>query len=499
MPDKKYINTQDLTDYGNIDAVYTSSTTVSYELCKVDGTSYSGAVISSTEPDNPQHMDLWIDTSTTPHVLKQYSSTSSIWANIATTYVKIGCPGIASAFKQYDGVEISGIDPSITQLKDLDGKTSVLWDVHRDEDGNGANDYIVVIGILDNVTTQESALTIKREMPNLDFVIESNNRLWGCRYGTAKNGDIVNEIYASKQGDFKNWNCYMGLSTDSYTASCGTDGQWTGAITHLGYPIFFKEDYLHKVYGNYPSNYQIQTTACRGVQKGCGNSLAIVNERLYYKSRTGVCAYDGSLPSEISYSLGDIRYTGTDDTMTGEWSALRNGAVSGALNNKYYISVQSEVDGKWYLFVYDTAAGMWHKEDETRVDAFCACMGELYYINHDDGKIKTIFGTGTKETGEIQWMAETGVIGTSMPDQKYVSRLVIRMSMDVGTVIKFYVQYDSSGEWELLSSMVGTSLRSFAVPVRPKRCDHFRFRIEGIGNAKIYSIAKTIEQGSDVV
>ena len=498
MPDKKYINTQDLTDYGSIDSVYTSSTTVSYELCKVDGTSYEGAIISGTEPDNPEHMDLWIDTSSTPHVLKQYSSTSAIWVNIATTYVKIKCPGIASALKQYDGVEISGIDPDITQLKDLEGKTSVLWDVHRDEDGNGANDYIVVIGILDNVTVQESALTVKREMPNLDFVIESNNRLWGCRYGTAKNGEIVNEIYASKQGDFKNWNCYMGLSTDSYTASCGTDGQWTGAIAHLGYPLFFKEDFMHKVYGNYPSNYQIQSTACRGVQKGCGNSLAIVNERLYYKSRTGVCAYDGSLPSEISYCLGDIRYTGTDTSMTGEWSALRSGAVAGAINNKYYISMKSEADDKWYLFVYDASSGMWHKEDETRSDAFCACRGELYYLNHSDKKIKTILGSGEKESVSVQWMAETGVIGTSMPDKKYVSRLVIRMSLGIGTVIKFYAQYDSSGEWELLSSMTGTNLRSFSIPVKPKRCDHFRFRMEGTGDAKIYSITKTIEQGSDM-
>ena len=175
-------------------------------------------------------------------------------------------------------------------------------------------------------------------MPLLDFVIESGNRLWGCRYGENANGDVVNEIYASKLGDFKNWNCFMGISTDSYVASCGTDGQWTGAITHLGYPIFFKENYLHKVYGNYPSNYQIQTTECRGVQKGCGKSLAIVNEKLFYKSINGICVYDGSLPSEISQAFGDIRYSE---------------AVGGSHNNKYYVSMKSEEDNKYYLFVFD--------------------------------------------------------------------------------------------------------------------------------------------------
>ena len=46
--------------------------------------------------------------------------------------------------------------------------------------------------------------------------------------------------------------------------------------------------------------------------------------------------------------------------------------------------------------------------------------------------------------------------------------------------------------------MTGSSLRSFSMPIRPKRCDHLRLRIVGEGDAKIYSITKTVEKGSDV-
>ena len=158
----------------------------------------------------------------------------------------------------------------------------IIWDK--------GDDYIVVTGIIDRVTTQEAPITVARRMPNMDFVIESRNRLWGCRYGTDVNGNMVNEIYASKLGDFKNWNSFAGISTDSYAVTVGTDGQFTGAITHLGYPIFFKEGCMHKVYGD-SLPFGVQDTACRGVQKGCGGSLAIVNEVLYYKSRSAVCAY----------------------------------------------------------------------------------------------------------------------------------------------------------------------------------------------------------------
>ncbi len=473
MPDKKYINTLDTTDFGNIEASFTTTSDTTFSLCTVDGAEYEDMTVSAEEPAEPANMSLWIDTSSTPHTLKQYSATSAMWVDIATTYVKISSTGIGKAFAQYDGVTISGIVAE--ELQDLNA-SMIIW--------ARGDDYIVVAGILDMVMAQEiaeGAITVERKMPLMDYLTESENRLWGCRYGVAANGQVVNEIYASKLGDFKNWNCFMGLATDSYAASCGTDGQFTGAITHLGYPLFFKENCVHKVYGNYPANFQIQTTACRGVQKGCANSMAIVNETLYYKSRGAVCAYDGSLPVEASYVLGNESYSD---------------AVAGSHGNKYYISMKDTTDA-WHLFVYDVGKGMWHKEDDLHASAFCSCRGELYCIDQN-GKILTMLGSGTQDTTAVPWMVETGEIGITSPDMKYISRLTVRMSMDVGAEVRIYAQYDFHDGWDLLCTMKGTSLRSFSIPIRPKRCDYMKLRIEGDGVAKIYSITKTIEQGSEL-
>ena len=471
MPDKKYINTADLSDYGPIEASVTTAGTVTFSLCKEDGNDYADVAVQSTEPSSPKNFDLWLDTSTVPNALKQYSETSKMWVSIATTCIKIASYGIGIPFNEGDGVTISGIEDAA--LSDLNN--TMIVQAKSDH-------YIVVTGIIDKVITQETAMSVKRQMPNMDFVIESENRLWGCRYGTALNGEVVNEIYASKLGDFKNWNCFNGISTDSYAVTVGTDGQFTGAVTHLGYPLFFKENCMHKIYGNYPANYQVLTTACRGVQKGCSRSLSIVNETLYYKARTGVCAYDGSLPVEISSALGDVVY---------------GDAVAGSIGNKYYISMKDN-EGNFHLFVYDAAKGMWHREDDTEAVQFCNCRGDLYYIDHDYNQIKTVKGTGVPEKKAIKWEAVTGLIGTSSPDKKYISRLDVRMSLPFGARVFFFIQYDSSKEWEQLYSAVGTSLKSFPVPIKPKRCDHFRLKIVGEGDAKIFSICKTIEQGSDV-
>lgn len=471
MPDKKYINTTNLSDQGSIEASVKTTATVSFSLCKYDGAEYGEIPSGTKAPENPENMALWIDTSSVPHTLKMYSASASTWTAVATTYIKISAAGIGTPFSDGDGVSISGIeDTALAETL----RSAIIQ--------SRGTDHIVVKGILDKVTTQNTSITVERRMPNMDFIIESENRLWGCRYGLALNGEIVNEIYASKLGDFKNWNCFLGISTDSYAATVGTDGPFTGAITHLGYPIFFKENCMHKVYGNYPANYQIQTTTLRGVQKGCFRSMAIVNEVLYYKSRSAVCAYDGSLPIEISSSLGDVAY---------------QNAVAGALGNKYYISM-ADSDGSYHLFVYDTLKGMWHREDDTQATDFCNCRGDLYFIDHATDQIKSVKGTGVKETAPIRWSAVTGIIGTDSPDKKYISRMDVRMKLDVGARAAFYAEYDSSGDFEYLFTMTGKNLQSFSIPIRPKRCDHLRLRIVGTGETKIFSICKTIEWGSDI-
>ncbi len=477
MPDRKYINTiKNGTeyDYGDIDATFTTTADVKFQLCNLTGDSYDNATVSDTAPENPTNGQVWIDTSSTPHTLKKYSSANEMWVSFATTYIKVISAGIGKNFEQYDGVKISGI--TIDSLKSLNS-AHALWGCD--------DDYIIITGILDKVATQtvsQGRITVSRKMPIMDFIVESNNRLWGCRYGKNDDGDVVNEIYACKLGDFKNWNCFMNLSTDSYAVSCGSDGQFTGAITHLGYPLFFKENNIHKVYGNYPANFQLQNTACRGVQRGSHRSLAIVNETLYYKSSSSVCAYDGSLPVEMSTALGDIRYSD---------------AVAGAHGNKYYISMKS-ADGAYHLFVFDSSKGMWHKEDNLQTDGFCSYMNEMYAIDHATKNIVTMLGSGTQDTKKVKWMVETGLVGMNLPDMKYISRLLLRMSLEVGSKVTISIQYNSIGDWEQVSQITASSLRSFAIPVRPRRCDHFRIRIDGEGQSRIYSVTKTIEQGSDV-
>ena len=476
FPDKLFINTEDYTDCGRIEALYESAGGISYSICKVDGTAYATPTVSNAAPESPANGDLWIDTSSATHVLKQYSSSSAIWADIITVYTKIAAPEIGKDFLRYDGVTIAGCkaeDEEIAaQIEALNG-SHVIYD--------RGDDYIVIVGLLDKAYTQEDgAVTVTRKMPEMDFIVEAENRLWGCKYGIV-DGKSLNEIYCCALGDFKNWSQFLGLSTDSYVASVGTDGPWTGAVTHLGYPIFFKETVLHKVYISSTGAHQITDTACRGVQTGSHKSLVVVNETLYYKSVTDICAYDGSLPVSVSSQFGTERYFD---------------ATAGSIGDKYYVSMKDRA-GAFHIFVLDTAKGFWHKEDAVQALFWAKCSGELYFIDNDVHALWCVSGNVGEKEGAVKWSATTGLTGYNTVEQKYISRFNLRMRLPEGSRADVFIQYDSDGFWNYAGHLEGIGTRTFKLPVRPRRCDHFQIRLEGEGEVRAYSFAKMFEVGSD--
>ena len=205
-----------------------------------------------------------------------------------------------------------------------------------------------------------------------------------------------------------------------------------------------------------------------------------MNEILYYKSRHAICAYDGSLPTEISSALGDTYY---------------ENAVAGSHGNKYYVSMQSS-SGEYYLFVYDSSKSTWHRESGLQATAFCSCRDELY-CSTIGGKIVTMLGSGFQNIDNFEWFAETGIINASLPERQYLTRISIRLVLEPGSSLSILAQYDSCGAWETIGTMSGVNLRSFTFPVRPRRCDHLRIRMEGRGKAMIFAITKTFSGGSD--
>jgi len=486
FPDNVYFNSIDLSDYGHMGAKWEQLGIVSLSLCRSDGTVLNETtdyVISATAPEEPTNGMLWVDTSVTPHALKVYAASTNQWTGMATVYVRISATGIGTAFKRDDAVFISGITcPEQYQGTDIEeqlkafNECMTLYQV--------SNDYLVVAGILDRVVNiqEGGSVKVERKIPKLDYVVECNNRIWGCVYGLV-DGQTLNEIHCCALGDFRNWYQYAGLSTDSYTASCGTDGPFTGAAVLKNSPVFFKESCLHRVSGVAPSNFRIEPTMCRGIQAGSWRSAVVVGESLFYKARNAIMAYDGSLPVSMSDALGDVVYYD---------------AVAGAHNDMLYISMR-DAENNWHLFTYDSPKGIWHKEDGLHALCMAAMEDELYCIDADTGDLIAMFGTrGEKENvKDLKYEVTLGKYGFDAERQKYLYRYNLRLLLTKGCRLTIWIEYDSNGEWLEAGHVYMKETGSAMIPIIPRRCDHCRIRMAGTGEFTLYSIGRTYKGGSD--
>lgn len=479
FPDNMYYNTQKPSDFGSMGASWSYTGDVTYTMCHQDGTYYTDITASATEPEDPENGAIWIDISNDDTVY-EYSVYLETWVTLETVYTRMDFTTmgqIPSVFRERDAVNISG-----AFIDDLNGN-KILIAVGGDE---SSYDYAVVIGICPEQYVQSGAgITVSRDVPAMDFVCEAQNRLWGCFYGN--NGkENINEIYCCALGDFRNWEQYQGISTDAWRASRGSDGPFTGCINYLGTPTFFKENMIHTVSVSPIGAHQINDIPARGVQQGSHRSLAIVNETLYYKSRTGVVAYQGGMPGDVSAALGDETYSD---------------AAAGVIGQRYYISMKDTANG-WHLFVYDAQKGLWMHEDGLHAESFARSGDELYCIS--DNGLTALLGTdGTREES-VEWGAVTGIMyyeqytaGKGAQPVRYASRYNIRLNMGTDTEMKMYIEYDSSGVWTHAGNFKMPHTGTVTIPVRPRRCDHLRLKLEGIGDVRIYAIARILERGSD--
>lgn len=474
FPDKKLFDTTTLS-FTDMEQKNVSSGTVSVTLAKGDGTPYGEYTEGGTAPENPENGQLWLDTSGDAPVMKTWSEAQGLWVAEATTYVLVSATGLGQGLKALDGVTVSGLEES-----GLNGDW-ILTDA--------GPDYILFTGILQKALTQAGEVRVERTCPEMDFVVEKDNRLWGC-------SSADHEIYCCKLGDPTNWRAYQGVATDSYAVTVGTPGPFTGAAVSGSAVIFFKENCLHRVYGTQPSNFTVYVDNLRGVQQGCHKSAVRVNEYLYYKSVFDVCVYADSEVAGISAALGTESY---------------KNAVAGVCGNRLYLSMEDQ-EGAWQLLVYDTAAGVWTREDGTHALGFASCLTETFMLRAD-GELyallpgeynKDFFMVGSDYTvyaqeetdEEVSWELRTGEILRELPDHKYIGKIQLYLELDPGARAEVALRRDG-GAWEKVQELSGGDQRRCTLPIYPRRCDRMEIRLTGVGHARLVNWSKYVGYGSE--
>ena len=347
-------------------------------------------------------------------------------------------------FKVGDGVTVSG--SSVPG----NNKTAVV----REIEGNRLRFY-------ENVFTTtadfETGITVARTVPDLDFICVNDNRVWGCK------GDT---ICCCKLGDPANWNVFDGLSTDAWSVDTGTPGDFTGCVSFMGYPVFFKADRIFKVYGNRPGNFEVMSSATLGVLPGAADTMAVAGETLFYLSRAGFVRYNGGYPSAVDAAL-NAKYTG---------------GAAGSDGRKYYVSAVRD-DGAREMLVFDPGTGLWHKEDALTVEGF-ANVGPTLYAQTAHANVIV---AGAAEPDEADFESSVTFADWDMQSfgSKYPVRLWLRLESAGAVTVE--ISYNG-GSFETAATIPAGGKGVSYVPVPIRRCDRFGLRLTTTGAWKLYAM-----------
>ena len=498
-PDKKAFDTEtgELSELGAVWEIGEAGMTVT--PCDTEGKTYTPGSVGETEPEAPEDGQLFLKGDPeTPYgmdsMLLKYSTKNKKWQEIMLQSLRIHCPGLGAAMKENDTVTLSGVPQRVCDAlaKGLNGEISIstldgddiitALALPKKSDRYYGSWTVLRSGTawqsLDGKVTENEAadapVKAERRVPDLDFVTEQGNRVWGC-------SRKENSIYACALGDPTNWYSYRGIASDSYAVSVGSDGAFTGAASCLSYILFFKENCIHKLYGSKPSDYQMSSVRCRGVAAKAAGSLCVIAETLYYLSPDGVMAWSGSLPAKVSGALDTGKLTAAD------W------AMGGQLDARYYLYLhrRADGDGSGRLLVYDTEKGLWHEESPAGTEM--VSTGQQLYLW--DGSALWAAGSDRETEGEeeanLRFEAVTGDIGMSMPDDKYISRVTLRLDALAHTVVTVAVSYDG-GAWETVGSCAVTQEHQRVnLPFVPRRHDLMRLKFSGTGQMTLRSMAFT--------
>lgn len=427
-----------------------------------DGTAVSGNVTAGEKqfaivntkcviwPDK-KYLDL------TSRTLKDLGAKLTITgATFTSNTMTVSGANLTSYFNVGDCVEISGCTEATANNKSIVIQSLAQTVMTVSDDGFTA-------------ATETARITIERKIPDLDFICESENRLWGC-----SNADRT--IYASALGDPTNFFTYEGVSTDSYAVSVGSEGDFTGCCRLSSSVLFWKETVLHKMLGSYPAEYSLHTYNIEGLRAGCHKSMQVINDVLFYVGLHGVFAFSGGTPSLISSNFGRKELTD---------------AVGGNDGDTYFLCAHDGSES--HLFLYETTHNIWVLEDDVDIVDFARIGKDLFFLDtagdiyqHDSGE---------EESG-IEWYMVTKPFYETINGRKVYSKLQIRLELPKGSYITIYARCDGK-EWDQVQKIVGKGYDVIPIRFMINRCDKFELKMEGKGPASILGMNRIFLIGSD--
>lgn len=296
----------------------------------------------------------------------------------------------------------------------------------------------------------------------------------GCVHLSRLFGVGGDRVYASRYNDAGRWD--LDTATDSGAAnawysvvqsSSYGEGDFSAITVYDGHVLCMKQDSV-QIINNTKNPFRVAGLLEVGPMDG--RSVAEVDGRLCFASRTGVYCYNGGEAVEIGAPLGIRDYTG---------------ALGAAVGDCYYLWVPRA--GR--AFVYCHATGAWGSLagfGDGPVAAMAGNGTDCYFLMADG----RLFSTRESAAGAFSFT--TAPLDLGRVAVRRLSRLSLRVTAAEGATLRLYAVATDGSETPLLTYTGEGISRAIESRSFSPADTSLRLRAEGVGEVCIHDMELTV-------
>jgi len=292
------------------------------------------------------------------------------------------------------------------------------------------------------------------------------NRMWGVS---------GNRVYASHIAQPSNFYEGDGTESDAWWADTEDKDGFTAMASLGGRIIAFKRNSTYEIYGTV-NPYTIKDTSR---SMGCisVNSLREVNGVLFMMTGEGINVYGGSKFVDINESL-----------------CTKATKIYGVGKGSKYYALMN--DG---VYKYDYYSGLWTNVTDMKLTGLVDVDFDVFgltdkgYLVQLTGEKKPFFEYG--EDVEREWMVESTAIGSGDFYAEGINKLELRFETEGKGKMSVEVCRDSGGFEHCGEIETGEGWQIFSLPISFVPCSTFRYRIKGLGKARLRLISYSFRKG----
>lgn len=388
-----------------------------------------------------------------------------------------------------DLMELSQLECTTTQTVEITENTITLEEAVDFVEGDGITlsdtseednaKTAVLMGVDSNILTfsdgcfvpESGVITLSRTLPDLDFICEYNNRIWGV---------YEDKICCSKLGDPRNWSVFQGLSTDAYEVQVATSGAFTGCAVYGSKVLFLKENCVHKLYGEKPSNFQLSIGRFAGVKSGCERSIVCADDVVYWWSNDGLMYYEGGVSTCLRAALGDENFCCT---------------AAGIYDRTIWLAMEHAVadtdENEQELWIYDMDSGVFLLQNNSKISQF-AVADTLHFLSEAEVLVLSNFASDDQA-----WEMIFAPFERLEEEKIFPQRITLVLDLEENAQFSAFLSRDGAEFVQVCMHIAPSNLQRLRIPMQTGRCNQVQLKLSGTGKFTLRGIMLTAEKGSE--